>query len=173
MRLDPKKITARIDRLEDLRDQGQGGAHRRRRPPRLLPQKTLTLRFPGDLSKNTTRAWANNALDFNDLLIKTVAAPPRSDPTSLEALQRHWSLLHDRRVPGHQLRPVPDRASTSPQPARNICVVGDDDQSIYSWRGADIRNILNFEKDYPDAAVITLDDELPLHATRYSTPPRR
>jgi len=95
------------------------------------------------------------ALDFNDLLLKTVELFERF-PEVLGYYQRRWQYVlvdeyqDTNRV---QYRLVQMLAAGH----RNICVVGDPDQSVYGWRGADIRNILDFEKDYPDTKIVTLE----------------
>jgi DNA helicase-2/ATP-dependent DNA helicase PcrA len=97
----------------------------------------------------------SNALDFDDLLLKTVCLF-RQDPQVLARYQSRYLHLQvdefqDTNVVQYELmKQLAGRY-------RNICVVGDPDQSIYSWRYADVRNILNFEKDYPDAKVILLE----------------
>lgn len=96
-----------------------------------------------------------NAMDFDDLLVQTVELF-RAEPLVLEHYQRRFQYImvdeyqdtnHVQYVLVHQL--AGDK--------RNLCVVGDDDQSIYGWRGADVRNILNFERDFPDVYVIKLE----------------
>jgi len=97
----------------------------------------------------------NNALDFDDLIMKTVELF-KKHPTVLEEYQERWQFIHidEYQDTNHaQYTWVKMLA----EKYRNLCVVGDDWQGIYSWRGADIRNILNFEKDYPDAKIIKLE----------------
>ncbi|WP_078394324.1 DNA helicase PcrA [Shouchella patagoniensis] len=101
------------------------------------------------------RLKQNNALDFDDLIMKTIQL--FSDvPEVLEFYQRKFQYIHvdeyqDTNKAQYRLvKMLGDRL-------QNICVVGDSDQSIYRWRGADIQNILSFEKDYPDATVILLE----------------
>ena len=95
------------------------------------------------------------ALDFGDLLLLT-AELFRKNPRVLEYYQKKYSyVLVDeyQDTNGVQYGIVGQLAATH----RNLCVVGDPDQSIYAWRGADLRNILDFEEDYPDAKVIKLE----------------
>lgn len=97
----------------------------------------------------------NRALDFDDLINKAVELL-ESKPDILEKWQRRWRyILVDeyQDVNDAQYRFVHLLASKH----RNICVVGDDDQSIYGWRGANVRLILRFHEDYPDAKVIYLE----------------
>jgi DNA helicase II / ATP-dependent DNA helicase PcrA len=97
----------------------------------------------------------SHALDFDDLLMRTVLLF-RTHPEILKKYQDRYvhvmvDEFQDTNLAQYEL--VKHIAGKY----RNICVVGDPDQSIYSWRYADVRNILNFEKDYPDAKVVLLE----------------
>ena len=98
----------------------------------------------------------DNALDFDDLLLKTMNLLS-SNTAVREYYQKTWKHIHiDEYQDTNRVQYEISRLLVGKD--KNICVVGDIDQNIYSWRGADIKNILDFEKDYPDAKVITLEE---------------
>lgn len=101
------------------------------------------------------RLKRNSALDFDDLIFKTVELL-KSDKEVLDYYRNRFKYImvdeyQDTSKAQYELIKILAREH------QNICVVGDDDQSIYGWRGADIRNILEFEKDYDDVHVVKLE----------------
>ena len=98
---------------------------------------------------------ANNALDFDDLLMLTVELLSNNEEIRVKYQKKFQYILVDE----YQDTNGAQYAITKllAEGHHNICVVGDADQSIYGWRGADMRNILNFERDYPEATVILLE----------------
>jgi DNA helicase-2/ATP-dependent DNA helicase PcrA len=97
-----------------------------------------------------------NALDFGDLLMK-VYEIFRMYPEVLEQYQDKFKfIMVDEYQDTNRIQYL--LVQMLAQKHRNLCVVGDEDQSIYSWRGADISNILNFEKDFPEAKVVKLEE---------------
>ena len=101
------------------------------------------------------RLHTNNALDFDDLLIKTVKLLKTDAEVREKYNNKFRYILVDEYQDTNSLQFDLIRLLTEKQ--QNICVVGDEDQSIYKWRGADISNILNFEKHYPSAKIIRLE----------------
>ncbi len=97
----------------------------------------------------------SNALDFDDLLMRA-AWMFRDHPDLLAQLQdRFQTILIDEYQDTNHAQYILAHALALRH--RNLCVVGDPDQSIYAWRGANIQNILDFEKDYPDAKIVRLE----------------
>ncbi len=99
---------------------------------------------------------ANNAMDFDDLIYNTLVLF-KAYPEILEQYQNRFKyiLVDEYQDTNHSQYELVNLMAAK---SRNLCVCGDDDQSIYMWRGADISNILDFEKDYPDAKVVKLEE---------------
>ena len=130
----------------------------------LMGPKAYLQAFQGDFRKEKIaklyeiyqdKLRSNNALDFDDLIMKTVELFA-TNPTVLRYYQEKFQYIlvdefQDTNISQYQLVSMLAKAH------QNLCVVGDDDQSIYGWRGADIKNILGFEKDFPGARVIKLE----------------
>ncbi len=130
----------------------------------LISPEDFTLRAAGDFAKERQAAVyreyqaalrKNNALDFDDLLVKTVELLS-NDAEVLDYYQERFRYImvdeyqDTNTAQFYLIKLLADKY-------RNLCVVGDDDQSIYKFRGANIKNILNFEEIYPDAKVIKLE----------------
>jgi DNA helicase-2/ATP-dependent DNA helicase PcrA len=97
----------------------------------------------------------NNAMDFDDLLLEAVRVLKASGEVRERYQRRYKYLLVDEYQDTN--RPQYELMKLLADEHKNVCAVGDEDQSIYSWRGADIRNILEFEKDFPNATIIRLE----------------
>lgn len=147
--IDPRGILSRIDRLKnDYRfadsvrsDPMIAGAHRE-----LIAQ--LYEEYQAELHRS-------NAMDFGDLLCNVVTLF-KLEPRVLEHYQSRFEyLLIDEYQDTNHVQYLLVRMLSEKH--RNLCVVGDDDQSIYAFRGATIENILNFKKDFPEARTVTLD----------------
>ena len=97
----------------------------------------------------------NNAMDFDDLLLEAVRLLKASGEVRERYQRRYQYVLVDEYQDTN--RPQYELMKLLAGEHKNVCAVGDEDQSIYSWRGADIRNILEFEKDFPNARIVRLE----------------
>ena len=118
----------------------------------------------GYLSKIVAQVWnlyekkksKENSLDFDDLLLKAVKLLKENEGIR-KIYQEKWDYIHiDEYQDTNEVQYLMSKLLSENN--QNICVVGDADQNIYSWRGANLKNILNFEKDFPGTKIIMLEE---------------
>lgn len=150
--------------LDDKRFQPSGILSRISNAKNALQDAVAFARQAGDFyeqkvadiySRYEQKLQLNNALDFDDLLMLSIKLLQENKEVREKYQDRFDYLLVDEYQDTNHAQYLLTKFLAAKH--RNICVVGDADQSIYGWRGADIQNILDFEKDYPDAKVIKLE----------------
>ncbi len=141
---------AALSRISHAKNKKEGpqDLYRVSADPKLVRLATIFELYEGRLRQA-------NALDFDDLLLETVRLLAHDAETRRFYNHRFEFLMIDEYQDTNRSQYELMRLLT--QAHKNLCVVGDEDQSIYGWRGATIRNILDFERDYPDAKVIRLE----------------
>lgn len=146
----PRQVLSAISRAKD--DMLDAGSYLIHAQAHADPFRERVGRIYESYSKKLKNA---NALDFGDLIMKTVETF-RDVEFIREKYQKrfHYIMVDEYQDTNHAQYLLTKYLAG---PSKNICVVGDDDQSIYSWRGATIRNILEFERDYPGSKVVKLE----------------
>jgi DNA helicase-2/ATP-dependent DNA helicase PcrA len=126
-------------------------------PDKLLSASNPHHRLAGQVWKRyTALKKEQKSLDFDDLLLETVKLLEQNE-TVKEWARDTWKYIHiDEYQDTNEVQYRIAKALAGDR--KNLCVVGDSDQSIYSWRGANIKNILEFERDYPEAVVVLLEE---------------
>ena len=115
----------------------------------------VTERLAVVYEKYEAKLRESNALDFDDLLLEAVRLLQHDAPTRKRLNQGYEFVMVDEYQDTNRSQYELMRLLTEER--QNICVVGDEDQSIYGWRGANIRNILDFERDFPGATIVRLE----------------
>ena len=150
--IDPKKMNPKavLGAISNSKNQLIGPSGFRRHVNSAFMEKVATLYEPYQKALKQ-----NNALDFDDLIMKTVELF-RGFPEVLAEYQEKFQYISvDEYQDTNHAQYILIKMLA--EKYKNLCVIGDEDQSIYSWRGATVRNILDFEKDYPSALVILLE----------------
>ena len=150
--VDDKVVTARVIQTRISAAKNQRTTSDKMAEDAWQPDWEYTAQVYAEYEKRLRKA---HALDFDDLLGKTVELFEKFPSVAEKYSQRFRYIMVDEyqdtnRTQYKLVRYLADQH-------RNVCVVGDEDQSIYSWRGADIQNILSFEKDYPNTQIVRLE----------------